>query len=145
MFRKLAPVLASRSFRFTSSRGSRINDPEVLQEVTREFEQYEHALTKNDVKELDRFFFDHPTTVRFGTTENLFGFQAIQAFRKNRASPGNRNILQSAITTYGSDYAVTNIVFQRHGSTAIGRQSQTWLRTPAGWKVVSAHVSTMDG
>jgi hypothetical protein len=33
--------------------------------------------------------------------------------------------------------------FQRDGSTKTGRQSQTWVRFPEGWRVVAAHVSLM--
>ncbi|CAE7221647.1 unnamed protein product, partial [Symbiodinium natans] len=116
----------------------------VLQEVTHEFQLYEAALCSNDVKALDSFFFDNPCTVRLGTAENLYGYEAIRAFRKLRSPPGDRRILKSVITTYGSDFAVANVEFQRDGSSKVGRQSQTWLRTPAGWKVVSAHVSMME-
>ena len=34
--------------------------------------------------------------------------------------------------------------FRRSGSPKIGRQSQTWVRLPAGWQVVAAHVSLID-
>lgn len=48
------------------------------------------------------------------------------------------------ITTYGRDFATANVEFQREGSARTGRQSQTWLRTEAGWRVVAAHVSLLD-
>mmetsp|Transcript_67306 Transcript_67306/g.139591 ORF Transcript_67306/g.139591 Transcript_67306/m.139591 type:complete len:147 (+) Transcript_67306:42-482(+) len=129
---------------FSGVAGHSINDPQVLEEVKKEFLLYESALCKNDVKALDRFFFDNPSTVRFGTAENLYGYEAIRAFREGRSPPGDRRILRSLITTYGPDFAVANLEFQRDGSSKIGRQSQTWLRTPGGWKVVSAHVSMME-
>ncbi|CAE7220014.1 unnamed protein product [Symbiodinium sp. KB8] len=129
---------------FSGVPGHSINDPQVLQEVAHEFRLYESALCNNDVKALDRFFFDNPSTVRFGTSENLYGYEAIQAFRQGRSPPGDRRILKSVITTYGPDFAVANVEFQRDGSSKIGRQSQTWLRTSEGWKVVSAHVSMME-
>ncbi|CAE7195813.1 unnamed protein product, partial [Symbiodinium pilosum] len=116
----------------------------VLKEVTQTFNVYESALCNNDVQVLDGLFFDNESTVRFGTAENLYGYKAIQAFRESRSPPGDRKILKSVITTYGSDFAVTNVEFQREGSIKVGRQSQTWLRTPAGWKIVSAHVSLME-
>ena len=46
-------------------------------------------------------------------------------------------------TTFGQDMATANVEFQRVGSLRTGRQSQTWLRTPEGWRVVSAHVSLL--
>jgi len=35
--------------------------------------------------------------------------------------------------------------FKMRGRELVGRQSQTWVRFPGfGWKVVAAHVSTMN-
>ncbi|MFZ4286705.1 oxalurate catabolism protein HpxZ [Variovorax sp. HJSM1_2] len=122
-----------------------INLPEVLSEVTAVFAEYEHALVHNQVEVLDALFWNSPHTLRYGAGENLYGYDAIQAFRKARPAQGlARTVLKTAITTYGRDFATTNIEFQREGSAKIGRQSQTWLRLPEGWKVVSAHVSLMS-
>lgn len=121
-----------------------INLPDVLAEVTAEFERYEKALTGNDVAVLDELFWNSPHTLRYGATENLYGYAAIQAFRAGRPSQGlERRLLKTVITTYGSDMATANVEFQRAGSTSTGRQSQTWLRTPDGWRVVAAHVSLL--
>jgi len=54
-----------------------------------------------------------------------------------------RAILRTRITTYGERFATTHVEFQRVGSERIGRQTQTWLKLPEGWRVVSAHVSLM--
>ena len=35
--------------------------------------------------------------------------------------------------------------FVPDGSDAVGRQSQTWVRSDVGWRVVSAHVSWLGG
>jgi hypothetical protein len=120
----------------------KINDPEILAEVTAAFERYEKALVTNDVDVLDELFWNHPSTVRYGVGENLYGYDAIKAFRAAR-SPLNlaRKLEKAQITTYGDDFATANTLFVRDGSTKLGRQSQTWMRTSAGWKVVSAHVS----
>ncbi len=129
----------------TPSPDHAINLPEVLAEVTAVFAQYEHALVHNEVEVLDALFWNSPHTLRYGAGENLYGFDAIQAFRKARPAQGlARTVLKTAITTYGRDFATTNIEFQREGSAKVGRQSQTWLRLPEGWKVVSAHVSLMS-
>ncbi|TRM53022.1 oxalurate catabolism protein HpxZ [Achromobacter sp. LC458] len=121
-----------------------INLPDVVAEVTAAFERYETALVTNDVQELDTLFWNSPHTLRYGAGENLYGYEAIREFRAGRSPQGlARRVLRTALTTYGTDFATTNIEFQREGSDRIGRQSQTWMRTPAGWRVVSAHVSLM--
>lgn len=121
-----------------------INLPDVVAEVTAAFERYETALVNNQVDVLDTLFWDSPHTLRYGAGENLYGYDAIRAFRAGRSPQGlARRVLRTAITTYGTDFATANLEFQRGGSERIGRQSQTWMRTPAGWRVVSAHVSLM--
>lgn len=121
-----------------------INLPDVLAEVTAQFERYEKALIGNDVAVLDELFWNSPHTLRYGATENLYGYAAIQAFRAGRPAQGlERSLLKTVITTYGSDMATVNVEFQRDGSARTGRQSQTWLRTPDGWRVVAAHVSLL--
>lgn len=122
-----------------------INQPEVLAEVQAAFARYEDALVNNKVDVLDELFWDSPHTLRYGATENLYGYAQIQAFRAARPSQGlQRRLLKTVITTYGRDFATANVEFQRDGSARTGRQSQTWLRTPAGWRVVAAHVSLLD-
>lgn len=123
---------------------SEINLPDVLAEVNAVFDEYERALTTNDVPVLDRLFWESEHTLRYGATENLYGFAAIQAFRQGRpANNLEREITARSVTTFGHDFAVANVEFRRTGSTRIGRQSQTWVRLPEGWKVVAAHVSLM--
>jgi len=122
-----------------------INQPEVLAEVQAVFARYEDALVNNHVEVLDELFWDSPHTLRYGATENLYGYAQIQAFRAGRPAQGlQRRLLKTVITTYGRDFATSNVEFQREGSSRTGRQSQTWLRTEAGWRVVSAHVSLLD-
>jgi hypothetical protein len=119
-----------------------INLPEVLAEVNAVFARYEEALVGNDVAVLDELFWDSPNTLRYGATENLYGYDAIQDFRASRPSQGlARELLRTVITTYGKDFASANCEFRRTGSGKTGRQSQTWMRTPLGWRVVAAHVS----
>ncbi len=102
------------------------------------------ALVTNDVAVLDELFWDSPHTLRYGATENLYGYDAIRAFRAGRPSAGlARTLSKTVITTYGRDFATANTEFVRHGSQQTGRQSQTWMRTTDGWRVVSAHVSLL--
>ena len=123
-----------------------VNIPEVLAEVTAVFARYEDALVNNKIEVLDELFWNSPTTIRYGAAENLIGYAAIQAFRAARPAAGlARRLSNTVITTFGRDTATAMTEFHRDGSTRIGRQSQTWVRLPEGWRVVAAHVSLIDG
>ncbi|MEM7771851.1 MAG: oxalurate catabolism protein HpxZ [Cyanobacteria bacterium P01_E01_bin.6] len=119
-----------------------INLPNVVAEVTTAFEQYEHALMTNNVAVLNELFWENPLTIRYGATENLYGYDAIAQFRQQRSPVGlNRTLMNTVITTYGQDLATANTETKRVASGKIGRQTQTWMRTSDGWRIVSAHVS----
>ncbi|OZH56152.1 hypothetical protein AFK68_00035 [Hydrocoleum sp. CS-953] len=119
-----------------------INIPDVVAEVKAVFEQYEAALIGNNVDVLDELFWDSSHTIRYGVNENLYGYEAISAFRKARGKVNLERVLMNTfITTYGQDFATANTEFQRQETGKMGRQSQTWMRTSVGWRVVSAHVS----
>ena len=121
-----------------------IDRPEIVAEVEAAFERYEAALAANDVAVLNSMFWQAPQTLRFGTAENLYGYEAIAAFRSARRPPGTRALSRTVITSYGDDFATANTEFRRPADPRIGRQSQTWLRLPAGWRIVAAHVSFME-
>ncbi len=119
-----------------------VNDPKVVAEVTAAFQEYDRALNDNDAATLPALFWKSPLALRFGIAENLYGHDAISAFRQARANVDlRRTLANTVITTYGSDFATANTEFTKHDSGRHGRQSQTWMRTEAGWRVVSAHVS----
>lgn len=121
-----------------------INLPDVLAEMQAAFERYEDALVHNKVDVLDELFWPSALTVRYGVGENLRGIEAIRAFRAARPSVGlARTLSNTVITTYGRDFSTAMTEFQREASTKTGRQSQTWVRFPAGWRVVAAHVSLL--
>lgn len=121
-----------------------INDPAVRAEVEAVFARYEDALVNNRVEVLDELFWRSPHTVRYGATENLVGYDAIAAFRATRSPAGlARTLSRTVITTFGRDCATAMTEFRREGSAANGRQSQTWVRFPEGWRVVAAHVSLL--
>jgi hypothetical protein len=121
-----------------------INIPEVVAEITALYQGYEIALMANDVAALNAFFWKSPLTQRFGVGENLYGYEAIANYRRgNSAGSPRRTLTNTVITTYGRDCATSNTEFQRIGSPQTGRQSQTWLRFPEGWRIVSAHVSLL--
>jgi hypothetical protein len=121
-----------------------VNLPEVVAEVEAVFARYEDALVNNRIDVLDELFWPSPATVRYGVGENLVGIDAIRAFRAARPSAGlARSLAATVITTFGRDFATAMTEFRRVGSDRVGRQSQTWVRFAAGWRVVAAHVSTI--
>ena len=120
-----------------------IDLPEVVAEVRAAFERYEQALVSNDVATLDALFHQDARTIRYGVGENLYGHAEIAAFRSARPAVGlMRTRSRTVITTYGRDFAVASTLFHRDSASGkIGRQMQTWVRFPEGWRVVAAHVS----
>ena len=123
------------------------NKPEVVAEVSALFERYEQALIDKNVDVLDATFWNSPHTIRFSFDEHGYGFDEIHAHRVRRPpGPGTKEEgRRLEILTLGDDFATVNLEFKMRGQDRIGRQSQTWVRFPElGWKVVSAHVSTMD-
>ena len=123
-----------------------IDLPEVVAEVTAEFERYEKALVSNDVATLDATFRNDPRTIRYGGGENLYGYTEIAAFRAARSPAGlARRLAKTVISTYGRDHAVASTLYYRMTMPGkVGRQMQTWVRFPEGWRVVAAHVSVID-
>jgi hypothetical protein len=123
-----------------------IDLPDVLAEVTEQFARYESALVTNDVAVLDELFRNDPRTLRYGGGENLYGYDAIMAFRAARSPVGLiRRTAGTVITTYGRDTAVASTLFYRDTAPGkVGRQMQTWIRFPEGWKIVAAHVSVIN-
>ena len=123
-----------------------INIPEVVAEVNAAFERYEKALVENDVATLNEMFWKSPHTLRYGITENLYGHEQIAGFRSARSPAGmTRTRSNIVITTYGRDFATADTEFRRESAPGkTGRQSQTWMRTTDGWRVVAAHVSFMS-
>jgi ketosteroid isomerase-like protein len=123
-----------------------IDDPDTKAEVEAAFAAYERALIANDVAALDRFFAASEDVIRYGATENLYGYEAIKAFRAARSPQGlARKLEKTRIVAYGRDCAIAATLFRRDNSPGkIGRQMQTWVRFPEGWRIVAAHVSVID-
>ena len=121
-----------------------INLPDVLSEMTAVFLRYERALAGNDVATLNELFWDSPHTIRYGVGEQLYGHGEIASFRAARTTADlQRELTRVVITTFGRNYATASCEYRRIESGRRGRQMQTWLRTPQGWRVVGAHVSLL--
>ena len=123
-----------------------VDDAETRAEVEAAFAAYERALTTNDVAALDLFFLADEAAIRYGVAENLYGYDAIKAFRAARSPSGlARRLERTRIATYGRDCAIAATLFRRENAPGkVGRQMQTWVRFPDGWKIVAAHVSVID-
>ncbi len=123
-----------------------IDLPEVVAEVRKAFDAYEDALVNNKVDMLNALFRDDRRTIRYGVNEVLYGYDAIKSFRVARSPVGlGRTISQTVITTYGRDFATASTLYERPSAAGkVGRQMQTWVKFPEGWRVVAAHVSLMD-
>lgn len=122
-----------------------IDLPDVLAEVRAAFARYEAALMANDVAALDALFWTDPRTIRYGVGENLYGIEAIRAFRSARSAAGlARTLERTNITTYGRDTATASTLYRRTPGQ-VGRQMQTWVRVGGEWRVVAAHVSSIAG
>ena len=123
-----------------------INDPEALHELTELYPLYEKALMENDAEILTQMFWASPFAMRFGVTENLYGIDEIEAFRKARSAAGlARKITRIDIVTFGKDFGSITLEFERETPAKLvrGRQSQVWARLPEGWRIVGAHVSLL--
>ena len=119
-----------------------VNFPEIVEEVTAAFMSYEKAITENDVKMINHLFWNDAKTLRYGPNGTLISHDALSSFRRNRVTDGVRRVLKNtSIITFGRDYAVANTEANDESISGTVRQSQTWVRTDEGWKIVSAHVS----
>ncbi len=119
-----------------------INIPDIVAEVTIALARYEQALMANDVAVLNELFWASPHTIRYGPGELLYGYDEISRYRGARPATGlERTVERQVVTTFGHDAATASVQFTRGGR--IGRQMQTWVRMPEGWRVVAAHVSML--
>lgn len=124
-----------------------INLPDVVAELKELYPRYEHALISNDVETLVGMFWASPEVMRFGVTENLYGHEKLEAFRKSRPAANlTRTIVRLDVVSFGRDFASITLEFERNTANGIvhGRQSQVWVRLPQGWRIVSAHVSLLS-
>ena len=121
-----------------------INRPEIVAEVEAVFARYEAALQGNDIPVREEIFWNNQATTRYGVGENLRGWQAISDFRRSgKLGKFRRALINTIITTYGSDFATANTEYQRDGEATTGRETKTLMRTPDGWRIVSAHASLL--
>lgn len=122
-----------------------IDLPEVVAEVKEAFDRYNDAINSGNIAVLNETFRNDERTIRYGQA-NQYGYKEIVAFRA-AARPQNppRTLSRTVITTYGRDFAVAStLTHHANRPSKVGRQMQTWVRFPEGWRVVAAQVSTID-
>jgi hypothetical protein len=119
-----------------------IDEASARRELDEAFARYEAALVANDLDVLDGLFWQDPRTVRVGIGDRQDGFAAISAFRRSqpRQTPP-RALRDTVIVTFDQGAAVVTTTFVPTDGSPPGRQSQTWVRFAAGWRIVAAHVS----
>jgi hypothetical protein len=123
-----------------------VNDPEVIAELRALYPRYEDALVSNDVDTLVAMFWAGPQVMRFGVTENLYGPDELEAFRKARPGAGlARTVTRLNIVSFGRDFGSITLEFERSTAKGLvrGRQSQVCVRFAEGWRIVQAHVSLL--
>lgn len=122
-----------------------VNRPEIVAEVEALCAAYNDALLNNRADDLIDFFWDSGQALRIGVAEELYGADAISAFRKARVVDfSDRRTVRAHLVTFGEDVAINTVEFTLtvDGAERHGRQSQVWARLPGrGWRIVSAHVS----
>jgi ketosteroid isomerase-like protein len=119
-----------------------VGDDRAIDEVRDCFAAYEMALLANDVDAMDDWFARGSDVVRFGIAERQHGFDEISAWRRATAPvPSDRRHVRTTFTPAGDDVVVVALEFANGEAPAVGRQSQVWARTTAGWRIVHAHVS----
>jgi hypothetical protein len=121
---------------------TRVNEPAVVASVLGTFERYETALVANDLDALDEFMWWDERLVRVGVDDRQDGFAEVSAFRREqvRQTPA-RTLQDTVVVTFGDHTAVITTSFVPTDGSPSGRQSQTWVRMPEGWRIVAAHVS----
>jgi len=103
------------------------------------FWDYERALARNDVPALEAWFRPGPETLRSDGGATLVGADEIARFRRQRPPPGPRRVDRVHLRPLGPDVVAMVAESTRPGGTT-GAQSQVWVRDPAGWRIVAAHV-----
>ncbi|MDB5643688.1 MAG: hypothetical protein JWN07_3005 [Hyphomicrobiales bacterium] len=124
-----------------------INLPDVVEDFKPTYLEYQKAVDTNDIEAMNKLFWKSPQTVRFGPVGSLIGYDMISSYRRERVGhvSSERTLRNTVITTFGRDFAVTNTETLKQGSSVVGRQSQSWIRTEEGWRIAAAHVSDQPG
>ncbi len=126
--------------------GEALDRPEVVADVAAAFGRYEKALADGDVPVLTEIFWDDERCVRFGVADRQQGATEIAAWRATHPTvPAGRQLRDTRVLAIDDRTAVVTTLFGYPDGAVEGRQSQTWVRFDAGWRIVAAHVSEVPG
>jgi hypothetical protein len=121
-----------------------LDRPEVVAAVRAAFDRYERALVAGDVAVLTDLFWDDERCVRFDVADRQQGGAAIAAWRSAHPSvPMGRRLRDTRVLAIDDRTAVVTTLLGYPAGAVEGRQSQTWVRFEAGWRIVAAHVSEL--
>lgn len=121
-----------------------LDRPDTVADVRAAFEHYERALSAGDVAVLTELFWADERCVRFGVADRQQGASEISAWRRaNPSVPAGRRLSDTRIIAVDDRTAVVTTLFGYPDGAVEGRQSQTWVRFPLGWRIVAAHVSEL--
>ena len=114
-----------------------------LQMLQESFSIYEKALNDNDINVMNKLFYNNDFVVRYGSTENLYGYTEIVNFRyKRNPATVSRVLCRNSVILLQDDIAIINSEFVR--GSINGRQTQVWHLFTDGWKIITAHISTLN-
>jgi hypothetical protein len=132
----------SDTVRDSSDTAAVLDRSETVAEVRAAFDRYERALVDGDVAVLTELFWADERCVRFGVADRQQGGAEIAAWRQAHPTvPRGRRLTDTRVLTIDDRTAVVTTLFGYPDGTVEGRQSQTWVRLPEGWRIVAAHVS----
>lgn len=119
-----------------------VPEPDAI-EVEQLSDVYEAALRRNDVDVLMAMFWLHPDVLRFGIADQQHGGDELRAWRMTApAVAPDRMTLSRHVVALAPGVVAVDITFA-DDDAMIGRQSQTWVRFPQGWRIARAHVSVI--
>lgn len=122
-----------------------INKPEVVAEVLAAADQFECALSENDLDAMDELFWNSPLTVRYGPNGSNYGHESISTYRKGTPKgTRTRIIVKKVVATYDDDFGTSSFEYSYADSPKTGRRMQTWVRTDDGCRIAGAHVSDIE-
>ena len=120
--------------------------PEVVDEVATAFALYEQALVDRDLATMAGCFVEGESVVRFGIADRQRGADELASWRAAQDPlPPGRSLFETSVATFGTSFGVVTTCISYPRRPTVGRQSQTWVRFPDGWRIVHAHVSEVVG
>ncbi|WP_288336216.1 AtzH-like domain-containing protein [uncultured Gordonia sp.] len=117
------------------------HDDESNSSLMQAFWNYESALMANDVATLDELFHHDEKTMRVDHSAVLLGYNAIAEFRARRTQGAPPRTITAVHVRELSDDTALVLAETCRRDGARGLQSQVWLLSDEGWRVIYAHVS----